>query len=233
MASYRIPGPLQGLFDNDIDQGTLCRSLSPLPGPHILTTGYHCLFAEVSAGRSSLSGTSLQSDTNPAKELALSGDGLKLLKDIETLRLKPYDDQTGKEINAWVAGATVGYGHLIKAAEWNLYKNGITEFTASTLFGLDLTPFVTAVRSRITSSLEQHQFDALVMLAFNIGAGANGFAGSSVVKMINDPTAKTNYPNLEAAWKAWNKSQGKVLKGLENRRACEWVVFSQGVYKKW
>ncbi|MDT4330389.1 lysozyme [Methylomonas sp. MED-D] len=136
-------------------------------------------------------------------------------------------------VNAWVAGATVGYGHLIKAAEWNLYKNGITEFTARTLFGLDLTPFVTAVRSGITSSLEQHQFDALVMLAFNIGAGANGFAGSSVVKMINDPTAKTNYPNLEAAWKAWNKSQGKVLKGLENRLACEWVVFSQGVYKKW
>ncbi|MDT4330384.1 hypothetical protein ACQE3E_01655 [Methylomonas sp. MED-D] len=55
------------------------------------------MFAEVSSGRSSLSGTSLQSDTNPAKELALSGDGLKLLKDIETLRLKPYDDQTGKE----------------------------------------------------------------------------------------------------------------------------------------
>lgn len=233
MASYRIPGPLQGLFDDDIDQGTLCRSSSPLPGPHGLTTPYDFLFGEVSAGRSGSGDSSLQSNAKPAKELALSGDGLKLLKDIEQLRLKPYDDQTGKEIHAWVAGATIGYGHLIKAAEWNLYKNGITEFTASTLFGLDLAPFVTAVRNGIASALEQHQFDALVMLAFNIGAGANGFAGSSVVKLINDPTAKTNYPNLEAAWKAWNKSQGKVMKGLENRRACEWAVFSQGVYKKW
>ncbi len=166
-------------------------------------------------------------------ELSLSDRGLTLLKDIEQLRLQPYDDQTGKEIIAWTVGATIGYGHLIKRTEWDTYKDGITVSAASILFEQDLSPFVNAVRSNIKVKLKPQQFDALVMLAFNIGAGASGFSGSSVVKLVNDPEVETNYKNLEAAWKAWSKSQGKVMKGLENRRACEWNVYSQGIYKKW
>jgi lysozyme len=173
------------------------------------------------------------SDMKAVSELSLSEQGLTLLKDIEQLRLKPYDDQTAKEITVWTAGATIGYGHLIKKTEWNTYKSGITVTSASILFGQDLSPFINAVRSKIKVKLKQQQFDALVMLAFNIGAGANGFSGSSVVKLVNDPEAKTNYKNLESAWKAWSKSQGKVMKGLENRRACEWNIYSQGIYKKW
>jgi len=69
------------------------------------------------------------------------------------------------------------------------------------------------------------------MLAFNIGAGS--FARSSVVKLVNDPTANSTYKSLEAAWKSWNKSQGKVMKGLDNRRQCEWDVYSRGVYNRW
>jgi hypothetical protein len=47
----------------------------------------------------------------------ISKQGINLLKYIEKLRTKPYDDQTGKKITAWVEGATIGYGHLIKKAE--------------------------------------------------------------------------------------------------------------------
>ncbi|EJW1430094.1 lysozyme, partial [Campylobacter jejuni] len=43
----------------------------------------------------------------------LSNDGQNLLKNIEKLRLKPYNDQNGKEITSYVKGATIGYGHLI------------------------------------------------------------------------------------------------------------------------
>lgn len=99
------------------------------------------------------------------------------------------------------------------------------------LFSADLAPFVTSVRTNITANVSQQEFDALVMLVFNIGR--SGFAGSSVVKLVNDPAAKTDYTDLEAAWKSWNKSQGKVMKGLDNRRQCEWNVYSKGVYAKW
>ena len=79
--------------------------------------------------------------------------------------------------------------------------------------------------------LKEQQFDALVFLAYNIGV--RGFSTSSVVKLINDEYAVTSYDTLENAWKAWNKSQGKVMRGLENRRAAEWDIYCSGIYERW
>ncbi len=161
----------------------------------------------------------------------LSTQGSSLLKGIEKLRLKPYDDQTGKEISQWCEGATIGYGHLISNSEWDTYKSGITSEAADSLFNTDVGPTVRLVNRVIKVQLTQQKFDALVILAFNIGEGS--FSNSSVVKMVNDPSTITAYPTLEAAWKAWNKSQGKVMKGLENRRQAEWDIYNSGVYKAW
>ena len=44
---------------------------------------------------------------------------------------------------------------------------------------------------------------------------------------------KTNYKTLDDAWMAWNKSQGKVMKGLTRRRQAELDIFHKGVYKGW
>ncbi len=161
----------------------------------------------------------------------LSTKGENLLKSIEQLSLQPYDDQTGKKITAWVKGATIGYGHLISTSEWDTYKNGINMTQADELFRKDLLPFANAVNEKVTSDLSQHQFDALVILTFNIGISA--FGTSSVLKLVNDPAATTSYPDLESAWKAWNKSQGKVMQGLMNRRNAEWNIYSQNIYKTW
>jgi lysozyme len=159
---------------------------------------------------------------------SFSANGVKLLKEYETKdgnpNLQPYDDQTGKVVTKWVEGATIGFGHLIKKSEWETYKNGITAQEAQTLFESDVAPFIDLVKTSITASLTQNQFDALVILAFNIGPD---FQSSSVVKMINDPKAKTKYPDVESAWKAWNKSQKKVMKGLINRRQKEWDLYNQ------
>lgn len=175
------------------------------------------------------------SDTSlsPAHTFSLSQAGLNLLKEVEQLRLKPYDDQTAKDVVGWTVGATIGYGHLIKQSEWPSYKDGISLVDAELLFNQDLAPFVDTVRSKVTTKLTQQQFDALVMLVYNIGTGENGFSGSSVLKLINNPNVITPFSTLESAWKAWNKSQGKVMAGLENRRSCEWDVYTRGIYKKW
>jgi len=161
----------------------------------------------------------------------LSAQATTLLKGIEKLALKPYDDQTGKEIAQWCKGATIGYGHLISSSEWETYKNGITTEQADTLFNADVGPTVRLVNRVIKAQLTQQKFDALVILAFNIGEG--GFSNSSVVKMINEPSTLTAYSTLEAAWKAWNKSQGNVMKGLDNRRQAEWNIYNSGIYKAW
>lgn len=168
-----------------------------------------------------------------ASSLSMSAAGIELLKQIEELRLRPYDDQSGKETNRWVEGATIGYGHLIQKSEWSKYKEGISVTDARSLFDSDLAPFIRAVQKGVTTKVSQNQFDALVCLAFNIGAGANGFSESSVLKLVNDPTAKTKYADLESAWKAWNKSQGMIMKGLVSRRDCEWKIYSRGIYERW
>lgn len=46
-------------------------------------------------------------------ELSVSPQAEALLKNYESLRLKPYFDGTGQEISEYIKGATIGYGHLI------------------------------------------------------------------------------------------------------------------------
>jgi len=160
----------------------------------------------------------------------LSSKGLSLLKTLEGFRNAPYDDQTGKDTDSWVAGATVGFGHLIDRDEWDEFKDGVTREEAERLLRQDLRPFVNAVRNKTQTPLSQHQFDALVIFTFNIGRTA--FRNSSVLKLINRPQTNTQYRNLESAWKAWNRSQGQVMEGLKRRRAIEWQLFESGRYRK-
>jgi GH24 family phage-related lysozyme (muramidase) len=171
------------------------------------------------------------SATRLESSLGLSEKGRALLQSIETQALKPYDDQTGKVIDHWVKGATIGYGHLIRQDEWEGYSSGITAQQAQTLFEEDLKPFVEAVAASVTVVLRRNQFDALVILAYNIGIA--NFKASSVLKLVNDPDAQTAYPSLQQAWLAWNKSQGRINPGLEHRRQAEWKIYAEGIYARW
>ncbi len=166
-----------------------------------------------------------------AASLSVSPKGINLLKSIEVLKTKPYDDQTGKDITRWVKGATIGYGHLISRRDWNKYKNGLTKKQALALFKKDLAPYAKKVKKSVKSKIKQNEFDALVILTFNIGLTA--FGTSSVLKLVNNPAANTPYISLEKAWKAWNKSQKKYNKGLANRRKAEWNIYSNNVYRQW
>lgn len=170
-------------------------------------------------------------ETKAINNFSLSSNALDLLKFIEQLRLKPYNDQTGKDITSWCKGATIGYGHLIPSHEWEIYKGGITTASAQNLFMTDIFPSGRAVTSKVTSQLNQNQFDALVIFVFNIGI--DGFSTSSVLKLVNEPTAQTAHKDLESAWKAWNKSQGVVNAGLVNRRNSEWKIYSGNIYQRW
>lgn len=66
--------------------------------------------------------------------------------------------------------------------------------------------------------LYQHEFDAYVSLAYNIGSGA--FCGSTLLKLLrNDP------PQYEAACAQilrWRYAKGAPLPGLVTRRAHEY-----------
>ena len=176
-----------------------------------------------------------KTDKNETHAMKMSDDGINWLKDKEDKILDKqgyhiiYDDQTGKPVNTnepLPKGATIGYGHLIKNGED--FRNGISEAKATELLRTDIAIAERAVRDNITVPLTQNQFDALTSLAYNIGA--KNFADSTVVKYVNNPNFHSSvYPNLESAWKAWNRSQGEISNGLINRRQNEWDMYNRGI----
>ena len=222
MSGCGIPGPVCGSNASPIDDGTLMRWWSPPPGPV-------CKANESPAARHWHS--YCRTGGFAASTLTMSPLAVTLLQAIETLRLKPYDDQTSDEISAWVKGATIGYGHLIASGEWSTYKGGVNATQAEDLFKADTAPYERTVGQTISVGVQQYEFDAMVILAFNIGH--TGFRESSVARLVNDPSLTTQHTTLEAAWKAWNKSQGKVNRGLVNRRVAEWRIYTSGIYARW
>ena len=154
------------------------------------------------------------------------------MADYEKFVAHPYYDKDAKHqpLTAWVKNATVGYGHIIQFTEWEKFCNGITEQEARKLKEADLVRFNQVVRESIKVEISQQQFDALVILAYNIGA--DGFRKSSVVKLINDPAAKTEYTSFDEAWLAWKFQDHKVIEGLVKRRKSELRLFKEGVYRR-
>ena len=163
--------------------------------------------------------------------MKFSNQGIELLKQLEGCVRKGdkhvvYDDKTGRPVDGGAPlprGATIGYGHLIKPGE--NFPGGITERVATELLRADIAAAQRAVQNNITVPLMQNQYDALVIFAYNIGT--KNFAKSTVVKYINNPNFhSTIYPNLESAWRAWNRTGGVVSKGLIKRRQREIELFN-------
>lgn len=111
---------------------------------------------------------------------------------------------------------TIGYGHTGPDVKKGMV---ITQQQGKELLAKDLARFENAVNSTVKVPINQNQFDAMVSLAFNIGA--NAFAGSTLAKKIN---AK-DYAGAAEQFPRWNKGGGKVLTGLVRRRAAEKLLF--------
>lgn len=175
-------------------------------------------------------GIFLFTKTKMGANMKTSNKGINFIKQFEgTVKSGDkhiiYDDETGCPVpsNAPLPrGATIGYGHLIKSGED--FSRGITESQAIEILRSDINMAERAVKDSIIVPLTQNQFDALVSLAYNLGA--KKFANSTVVKYVNNPDfTDMTYPTLESAWIAWNKSGGKEMTGLTNRRKAELNLF--------
>ena len=79
----------------------------------------------------------------------------------------------------------------------------------------DVPKFEGALKRCVEVPLHQHEYDALVTLAYNIGDTA--FCNSTVVKRLNI----MDYAGACDAILLWNKVKGRVVQGLVNRREAE------------
>lgn len=79
----------------------------------------------------------------------------------------------------------------------------------------DVQKFEGAIKQCVTVPLHQHEYDAYLSLAYNIGTGA--FCGSTLVRRLN----AQDYAGACKEILRWNRAGGQVVKGLDNRRKAE------------
>ena len=104
-------------------------------------------------------------------EVKISPQGIDLLTQREGKRNDAYRDSVG----VW----TIGVGHTGPEVHAGLHW---TDEQVTDALRADLDRFEAAVNTA-TVALTQHQFDALVSFAFNVGVGA--FTSSTMLKKIN------------------------------------------------
>jgi GH24 family phage-related lysozyme (muramidase) len=80
-----------------------------------------------------------------------------------------------------------------------------------------------AVAAAVTGPINQPMFDALVSLAYNIGAGA--FRTSTLLRHLN----AGRYIEAQAEFDRWVHAGGRVEPGLVNRRDREQAWFNAGL----
>lgn len=133
-----------------------------------------------------------------------SAEGIQHIKDWEQLRLKAYKPHKD---DVW----TIGYGHTHR-----VYPGmEITQEQAESFLSEDLYHFESAVNDCVKVPINQKQFDALVSFSFNVGSSA--LRRSTLVRELN----KGNYDAVPDQLRRWNKSAGRVMRGLVRRRASE------------
>jgi lysozyme len=157
----------------------------------------------------------------PAAPTSLSDRGVEFIARFEGFRQTLYDDPAGH--------CTIGYGHLVHhgrcdGSEPPQFRGVITRTQALRLLRSDAAGAAAAVTNSVTVHLTQHQFDALVSFAYNVGAG--GFRRSTLLKRLNTGDKRSVRGQLAL----WNKAGGRVLPGLVTRRKAEAALFETGRY---
>jgi lysozyme len=152
---------------------------------------------------------------------SLSPAGAAFIARFEGFRAKLYDDAAGH--------CTIGYGHLVHMGPTNgteppEFTQGITRAQALALLGADAAKAGDEVKRSVKVPLTQHQFDALVCFAFNVGNGA--FRESTLLKQLN----AGDYTAVPEQLNRWTKAGGRELAGLVRRRDEEGQLFTRGTY---
>ena len=145
--------------------------------------------------------------------MKLSDNGFNLLAELEGVVLHPYKDSVG------IPTIGIGSTYYEDGTKVTMKDKAITKERAIQLAKNVVKSFEEQVNKSILLPMTQNQFDAMVLLCYNIGE--SGFAKSSVVKNFN----AGNLQKAADSFLLWNKAGGVVSKGLTNRREKERELF--------
>lgn len=122
--------------------------------------------------------------------------------------------------------ATVAFGHTDAAGAPYYKDNKTKKYTKAEgreILRNDLEKYAKTVREKVKVPLNENQYGALVSFTYNVGQGA--FSGSTLLKKLNSG----DYKSVSSELMKWTKSNGKTLKGLQNRRKAESILFNTPV----
>ena len=145
--------------------------------------------------------------------MQLATNGFNLLAELEGVVLNPYKDSVG------IPTIGIGSTYYEDGTKVTMKDKAITKERAIQLAKNVVKSFEARVNKSIIVPMTQNQFDAMVLLCYNIGE--SGFARSSVVRNFN----AGNLQKAADSFLLWNKAGGKVSKGLTNRRQKERNLF--------
>jgi lysozyme len=138
-------------------------------------------------------------------------DGINLIKRFEGFEPEIYLDAAGLP--------TIGYGHLLRQGETEMFKNGISKEAGEALLIKDVLFAEQAVLRLIRVPLTDGQFDALVSFTFNLGSGA--LQRSTLRRKVN----RDEHNEVPEQFMRWVWAGGRRLRGLLRRREVEATLY--------
>lgn len=141
----------------------------------------------------------------------VSQQGLALIKRFEGFSPTIYLDAAGLP--------TIGYGHLLRPGEAEMFARGISEEAGIALLIKDVQKAEQAVLRLVHVPLSEGQFDALVSFTFNLGSGA--LQRSTLRRKVN----REEHADVPPEFMRWVWAGGKKLRGLIRRREAEAALY--------
>ena len=224
---YGAPaGNLRGA--GDFDWGAWANEYEnwqPSQGGYVDNTGY-------TPGLPYQTAPEVQMPTNTVSEHQLISLVADHLEGEEGFRDHIYDDFNGRPWSQSRKGnPTIGFGHMVTKADFKRYGEGwrLQDYNeARSLLEKDVRSHLAPVVPVVKVPLTVPQWVAVASLAFN--AGPTAVAESRFIQAVN----AGDIQRAELQFKDWNKSSvwvdgvkiKRVNKGLVNRRAREWAIFT-------
>lgn len=140
-----------------------------------------------------------------------SPEGRALIEHFEGRYYEVYRDPIGLP--------TVGVGHLVRPEDNLKVGDRVTDEQIERFLDQDLAK-AEAIVGKVLAFPDQHHFDALVSMAFNLG-NAPFVKGTGFRKALDED----RYSDIPAIMKLYRKAGGKVLPGLVRRREAEARMF--------
>ncbi len=142
----------------------------------------------------------------------ITQNGIDLIKRFEGFEPEIYLDAAGLP--------TIGYGHLLRHGEAEMFKNGISPEAGEALLIKDVLSAETAVLRLIRVPLTDGQFDALASFTFNLGSGA--LQRSTLRRKVN----LEEHDEVLEQFMRWVWAGGRRLRGLIRRREAEVLTYN-------